>query len=190
MSRFSLAFRRIGVVIHRGAVSKENWSHALGSKTKLTVVEPENGELLRRGVVYLAPSDCHMTFGNDRVALDHEAKEHFTRPAVDPLFISAALAYGSRVVAVVLTGGGHDGMQGLLQVTKAGGLCLVQKPSEAEHASMPAYAIAHDHVRAALTVDEIGDALVLLARGCAVAIDAGEQISPERWWRHRSASRD
>jgi hypothetical protein len=52
----------------------------------------------------------------------------------------------------------------------------VQKPSEAEHASMPEYAIAHDHVRAALTVDEIGDALTLLARGRAVEIDAGERI--------------
>ncbi|HWZ88371.1 MAG TPA: chemotaxis protein CheB [Polyangiaceae bacterium] len=178
----------IGVVIHRGALSKSNWSQTLGSKTKLRVVEPVDGDLLGRGMVYIAPSDCHMTFGRDRVFLDHEAKQNFTRPAVDPLFISAAHAYGPRVVAVVLTGGGHDGMQGLLHVTKAGGLCLVQKPSEAEHASMPAYAIAHDHVRAALTVDEIGDALVLLARGRSVAIDAGEQILPDRWWRHRSAS--
>jgi two-component system chemotaxis response regulator CheB len=167
----------IGVVIHRGAVSKSDWSYSLGSKTKLRVVEPANGDLLAPGVVYVAPSDCHMTFANDRVWLNHEAKEHFTRPAVDPLFISAARAYGSRVVAVVLTGGGHDGMQGLLRVTTGGGLCLVQKPSEAEHTSMPEYAIAHDHVRAALTVDEIGDALVLLAHGRVVAIDAGERIA-------------
>jgi two-component system chemotaxis response regulator CheB len=166
----------IGVVIHRGAVSKADWSHSLGSKTKLRVVEPANGDLLARGVVCVAPSDCHMTFANDRVWLDREPKEHFTRPAVDPLFISAARAYGPRVVAIVLTGGGHDGMQGLLHVTTAGGLCLVQKPSEAEHTSMPEYAIAHDHVRAALTVDEIGDALVLLAQGRVVAIDAGERI--------------
>jgi two-component system chemotaxis response regulator CheB len=117
-----------------------------------------------------------MTFGDDCVFLDHQAKEHFTRPAVDPLFVSAAHAYGPRVVAVILTGGGHDGMQGLLHVTRAGGLSIVQKPSEAPYASMPEYAIAHDHVRAVLTVDEIGDALVLLARGCAVPLDAGGQI--------------
>jgi two-component system, chemotaxis family, protein-glutamate methylesterase/glutaminase len=166
----------IGVVIHRGAVSKSDWSQSLGSKTRLRVVEPTNGDLVGPGVVYIAPSDCHMTFDGDRVWLDGEAKEHFTRPAVDPLFISAARAYGPRVVAVVLTGGGHDGMQGLLHVTTAGGLCLVQKPSDAEDPSMPEYAIAHDHVCAALTVDEIGDALVLLARGCAAAIEAGEQI--------------
>jgi len=167
-----------GVVIHRGAVSQTNWSHTLGSRAKLRVVEPANGESLTLGTVYVAPSDCHMTFAEHHVMLDHQAKEHFTRPAIDPLFISAAQSFGPRVVAIVLTGGGHDGMQGLLHVTAAGGLCLVQKPSEAEYRSMPEYAIAHDHVRAALTVDEIGDALVLLAQGRAVAIDAGEQIEP------------
>ncbi len=158
----------IGVVIHRGAVSTSNWSGTLGMKTGLRVVEPADGDLLVRGVVYVAPSDCHMRFEHDRIALDGGAKEHRTRPAVDPLFSSAALAYGARVVGVVLTGGGHDGMEGLKDVTAAGGLSLVQKPSEAEHASMPEYAIAHDHVQAAFTVDQIGDALVLLARGIAV----------------------
>jgi chemotaxis response regulator CheB len=63
-----------------------------------------------------------------------------------------------------------------LHVTTAGGLCLVQKPSEAEDTAMPEYAIAHDHVRAALTLDEIGDELVLLARGRAVAVEADDQI--------------
>jgi two-component system chemotaxis response regulator CheB len=164
----------MGVVIHRGAASTSSWAEVLGRKTELRVVEPAHGDVLTRGVVYIAPADCHMTFEHDRIALDAGAKEHRTRPAVDPLFTSAARAYGPRVVGVVLTGGGHDGMQGLLDVTTAGGLSLVQKPSEAEHASMPEYAIAHDHVRAALTVDEIGDALVLLARGGAVPIGAGE----------------
>jgi len=164
----------MGVVIHRGAYSTSNWSTTLGTKAKLRVVEPNDGDSLTRGVVYLAPADCHMTFEHDSIALDGGAKEHRTRPAVDPLFTSAATAYGRRVVGVVLTGGGHDGMQGLLDITTAGGLSLVQKPSDAEHVSMPEYAIAHDHVRAMLTIDEIGDALVLLARGCAVPIGAAE----------------
>jgi two-component system, chemotaxis family, protein-glutamate methylesterase/glutaminase len=157
----------IGVVIHRGADSTSTWADVLGMKTELGVIEPADGDSLKRGVVYIAPADCHMTFEDGRIVLDSGAKEHHTRPAVDPLFVSAARAYGPRVVAVVLTGGGHDGMQGLLAVTRAGGLSLVQKPSEAEHASMPEYAIAHDHVGAALTVDEIADALAVLARGGA-----------------------
>jgi two-component system, chemotaxis family, protein-glutamate methylesterase/glutaminase len=164
----------MGVVIHRGTASRPSWSEVIGMKTGLKVVEPTNGTPLQRGVVYVAPADCHMKFEHGKIALDGGAKEHHTRPAVDPLFASAALAYGRRVVAVILTGGGHDGMLGLLHVTTAGGLSLVQRPSEAEHTSMPEYAIAHDHVRAALAVDEIGDALVLLAGGDAVSVSLEE----------------
>jgi len=167
----------IGVVIHRGAESKATWADVVGLRTKLRVVEPTHGDPLTHGFVYIAPADCHMTFEQDRVVLAHGAKEHYLRPAVDPLFASAARSYGRRVVGVVLTGGGHDGMQGLLHVTTAGGLSIVQKPSEAEHASMPEYAIAHDHVCASLTVDQIGDALVLLAQGDSVEITDTDLVS-------------
>jgi len=167
----------IGVVIHRGATSSSNWSASLGNKTQLTVVEPANGDAMQRGVVYVAPGDCHMTFESGRITLDGEPKQHHTRPAVDPLFSSAALAYGPRVVGIVLSGGGHDGMRGLLDIARAGGLSLAQKPSEAEHDSMPAFAIKHDHVRAALSVDELGAALVLLVRGEPVAISDTEAPS-------------
>jgi two-component system, chemotaxis family, protein-glutamate methylesterase/glutaminase len=162
----------VAVVIHRGAASTASWSDVLSQKSGMRVVEPANGAPLTRGVVYLAPADRHMTLENGQIVLDGGAKEHCTRPAVDPLFASAALAYGPRVVGVVLSGGGHDGMQGLLAVTNGGGLSLVQKPSEAGNASMPEYALEHDHVSAALTVDEIGDALVLLAHGDPVRIGA------------------
>lgn len=165
----------IGVVIHRGDRSASNWSEVIGSKTKLRVVEPSDGDPLIHGVVYVAPSDCHMRFENDRIALSRGAKEHHTRPAVDPLFTSAALAYGPRAVGIVLTGGGHDGMQGLLAISAAGGLTLGQKPSEAQEASMPEYAVAHDHVRAALSIDRIGDAIELLVRGCEAPIEPAEQ---------------
>ena len=164
----------IGVVIHRGADQTSDWSDMLGKKTKLRVVEPTDGDSLTRGVVYIAPADCHMKFERDRIDLDRGAKENYVRPAVDPLFTSAALAYGPRVVGVVLTGAGHDGMQGLVAIAKAGGLSLVQKPSEAEHTSMPEYAIAHGDVRAVLTIHEIGDALVLLARGGTVPVGIAE----------------
>jgi two-component system, chemotaxis family, protein-glutamate methylesterase/glutaminase len=119
-----------------------------------------------------------MMFDQGRIILRGGAKEHHTRPAVDPLFTSAALAYGPRVVGIVLSGGGHDGMQGLLRITSARGLSIVQKPSEAEAPSMPEYAILHDHVSAALTVDKIGDALVLLAHGRRVPVD---RIPPVSW---------
>jgi two-component system, chemotaxis family, protein-glutamate methylesterase/glutaminase len=161
----------IGVVIHRWADATSDWSAMLGKNTRLRVVEPAEGDRLAHGVVYVAPADLHMTFGKGEVHLDHGAKRHYTRPAVDPLFTSAALEYKSRVVGVVLTGGGHDGVQGLLDIKAAGGIALAQKPSEAEVSSMPSHAIVGAHVDAALSLDEIGDALVRLASGLAVEVD-------------------
>lgn len=155
----------VGVVIHRGLASRDTWAPTLGMKTGMRVVEPQDGDTLTHGVVYVAPADCHMAFEKDRIALAHGAKEHNTRPAVDPLFASAAANHGQRVVGVVLSGGGHDGQAGLVAITDRGGISLVQKLSEAQDPAMPSNAMAHDHVCADLSIDELGDALVSLARG-------------------------
>jgi two-component system chemotaxis response regulator CheB len=157
----------VGIVIHRGDRSKANWAELLGRKSRLRVVEPMDGDILASGTAYVAPSGRHMRFEAGRIALDDGPKQHFTRPAVDSLFVSAAREYGPRVVGVVLTGGGHDGTKGLVAISEAGGLSLVQKPSEAEHPLMPASALAGDHVCAALTLQRIGEALVVFAQGGA-----------------------
>jgi two-component system, chemotaxis family, protein-glutamate methylesterase/glutaminase len=162
----------IGVVIHRGARSALDWSVMLGRKTRLRVVEPADGDHLAHGVVYVAPSDFHLIFAGGKSHLEHGEKIHHTRPAVDPLFMSAALEYKSRVVGVVLTGGGHDGLQGLIDIKAAGGISLAQKPTEAQQASMPTQAIIGNHVDAVLSLDEIGAALALLANGEAVRVHA------------------
>jgi two-component system chemotaxis response regulator CheB len=78
------------------------------------------------------------------------------------------------VVGVVLTGGGHDGTRGLISISEAGGLSLVQKPSDAEHPWMPASALACVGASAALTLNRIGEALVVLARGGAFQSAGGE----------------
>lgn len=168
----------LGIVIHRGAQSQSNWSITLGRCSTLRVIEPTHHQRLTQGVVYIAPSDMHMTFCDERVSLDQSVKHHHTRPAVDPLFSSAARAYKERVVGIVLSGGGHDGMHGLREITAAGGLSLVQKPAEAEFASMPEYSLAHDHVHAALTLDALADILPRLALGDAVDIATRSTRSP------------
>lgn len=77
-------------------------------------------------------------------------KEHDTRPAIDPLFVSAAAAFGPRVVGVLLSGTGADGARGLIAIKAAGGLSLAQSPDEAQYPAMPRNAVAHDRVSAAL----------------------------------------
>jgi chemotaxis response regulator CheB len=98
-----------------------------------------------------------------------------TKITRDVVVIGSSIGEIRAVVRVVLTGGGHDGMEGLLTVTAAGGLSLVQKPAEAERVSLPEYAIPHDHVCAALKVEEIGDVLTILSRGEEVSTDANHR---------------
>ena len=73
----------------------------------------QDGALIEAGHIYVAPPNHHVLVRKDRIALSHEAKVHYTRPAADPLFISAAEAYGWRVMGIVLSGGDSDGAAGL-----------------------------------------------------------------------------
>jgi two-component system chemotaxis response regulator CheB len=86
-------------------------------------------------------------------------REHFTRPAADPLFRSAAEAYGRRVVGIVMTGGGHDGTSGLIAIKAAGGVTIVQDPSEASCPSMPKRAMRGVDVDAVLRVERIASTI-------------------------------
>ncbi len=96
-----------------------------------------DGEQIVESRVYVAPPDCHMLVTCSHIQLSHGAKVHFTRPAVDPLFTSAAAAFGNRVVGVILSGGDGDGTEGLRAIKMNGGAALVQDPEEAMVPSMP-----------------------------------------------------
>jgi two-component system chemotaxis response regulator CheB len=163
----------VGIVIHRSPSITADWAPTLGKFAHMRVMEPRQGQLLVRGCVYLAPADRHLIFRSGWVQLDSGAKRAHSRPAADVLFTSAASAYAERVVAVVLTGRGRDGAEGLRMVSKEGGLALVQKPDEAMAPSMPNAAIARDHVRGELLLAEIAPALVGLAHGRAVRVGLG-----------------
>ena len=117
--------------------------------------------------MYLAPRDVHMLIERRHIRLVRGPKEHFTRPAADPLFRSAATAFGPRVVGVVLTGGGHDGASGLIAIKAAGGLSIAQDPSEARAESMPRSAIVEDDVDAVLPLAAIAERIAALVNGAS-----------------------
>lgn len=98
-------------------------------------------EEIKTNRIYIAPPDHHLVLEEGRVRVTHGPKENRFRPAVDPLFRSAAYAYSNRVIGVVLTGALDDGTAGLWAVKHYGGVAVVQDPNDAEVPSMPENAI-------------------------------------------------
>jgi two-component system chemotaxis response regulator CheB len=96
-----------------------------------------------------------MYLGISSIRLSQGPKLHHTRPAADPLFISAAEAHGRHVLGIVLSGGDSDGAVGLRAIAEHGGTAFVQDPKEAANPSMPSAAIAADHPHGCLSIEEI-----------------------------------
>jgi two-component system chemotaxis response regulator CheB len=155
----------IAVVIHRSPTFATDLPGILGLHTPHLIIEPENDERVRSSRIYVAPRDRHMALRDGRFLLSRGAKQHFARPAIDALFQSAAETYGPRVTGVILTGGGDDGVDGLIAIKSAGGISVAQDPAEAEHPRMPENAILFDDVDLVLSLRAIPEALVKLANG-------------------------
>lgn len=172
----------IAITIHRGQISQGSLAQLLGEFCILPVADARHGELFRAGRVYLAPADHHLQLRAGAVWLDHGPKQHHVRPAVDPMFISAAHTYGSRVVGVLVSGNLSDGVAGLVAIKQHGGLSLVQDPAEAEAPSMPRNAIIFDDVDAIFRVASGSSLLRDLVRGIplqdAIAADGAKVPSP------------
>jgi two-component system, chemotaxis family, protein-glutamate methylesterase/glutaminase len=165
----------VSIALHRSPFHETQLPTVLGRRSPLQVIEPTDGMTVRPGVVYVAPRDQHMVMHDGIVRLDRGPKQHRTRPAIDPLFRSAAAAYGRRVVGILLSGLGGDGVSGLIDIKHSGGVSLVQLPAEAQFPTMPSRAIEEDHVDAALTTVEIARILPILAGGGAVEIAAARR---------------
>jgi two-component system chemotaxis response regulator CheB len=107
----------------------------------LPAVHPRDGEVIERGKVYIAPPGFHMTVEDGYLRVLQGPRENLHRPAIDPLFRSAAAAYGPRVIGVILTGMLDDGTAGLMVVRASGGEALVQDPENALFSEMPRSAL-------------------------------------------------
>lgn len=130
----------------------------------LAAVQAQDNEAIVNGRIYVAPPDHHMLVNAGSVQLTRGPKENRFRPSVDPLFRSAASAYGRRVVGVVLSGSLDDGTAGLVSIKRHGGIAVVQDPEEAEFRSMPATALREVDVDHTVAAAEMADLLVRLTR--------------------------
>lgn len=121
-----------------------------------------DNEIVTTNRIYVAPPDRHLLLENGFVRVSRGPKENRFRPAVDPLFRSAAYIYGPRVIGVVLSGGLDDGTAGLWTIKSRGGIAVVQEPAEAEVSSMPENALAAVAVDYRVTIAELAPLLVRL----------------------------
>jgi two-component system chemotaxis response regulator CheB len=128
------------VVVHIGH-SRSQLPELLANAGHLPAMFPADGETITPGHIYVAPTDRHLLVEPPLIRLSRGPREHFTRPAIDPLFRSVASAYGERAIGVVLSGGGSDGATGLDTIKRAGGLTVVLDPQDAVAAEMPRAAI-------------------------------------------------
>jgi two-component system chemotaxis response regulator CheB len=176
---FEAAF---AVTLHRPPSVVSSLASLLGRTSRLPVVEPEQGQSFRPGRVYLAPPDRHMTVFDGTIQLNRQPPQHFSRPAIDPLFRSAAICYRGRTIGVLLTGNLGDGASGLIEIKQQGGLALVQDPAQARFPAMPRNALVQGHVDLVFRTEALADLLDKLVRGesiaSAAAIEGTRPVRP------------
>lgn len=145
----------IVVVQHRHKQSDHLLPTLLQDETPLCVCEVEDKAPMTAGNVYVAPADYHLLIEPGFFSLSMDEPLPFSRPSIDVTFQSAADAYGSRAVGVVLTGANADGAQGLKRIVARGGLGFVQTPATAESPTMPQAAIKAVPEARVMTIAEI-----------------------------------
>lgn len=157
------------VVVHFPANARSVLPSILERAGRLPAAHARDGEPIQPGRIYVAPPDLHLLLDRGTVRLVRGPKENNARPAVDPLFRTAARSYGSRVIGVILTGTLDDGTAGLMSVRMRGGVTVVQDPADAMFDGMPRNAIENVEVDEIATLAALPSVLDRLARQPASA---------------------
>jgi two-component system, chemotaxis family, protein-glutamate methylesterase/glutaminase len=150
------------VVLHIPAHKPSKLPTLLCRAGPLHAFHPLDHELIEQQLIYVAPPDYHLLVEVGQVRLNKDLKEKGSRPAIDPLFRSAAHAYGPRVIGVILTGSRDDGTAGLLAVKRGGGVAMVQDPDSARFPAMPRSALSSVTVDYTVPLSGIAPLLVRL----------------------------
>lgn len=152
----------------------------LNSLNTLPAANAVNGEPVVMGRIYVAPPDHHLLIDKDCVRITRGPRENRFRPAVDPLFRSAAKSYGPRVIGIILSGALDDGTAGLWIIKQFGGLAVVQDPGDAEVPSMPKHALQAVDADYVLPIAEMGALLADLVQQDAPGVDEVTTVEEKR----------
>lgn len=169
------------VVLHIPPAAPSALAKILARSGPLPAVAAQDGDRLVHGYIYVAPADRHMLVRDGRIALSRGPAENGHRPAVDPLFRSAARHFGARVIGVILSGSRDDGTAGLAAIVERGGIPIVQDPDTALHRSMPSSAMEHLRIEHVLHPEKIGKLVAELVaqKPAAAELPADELLAAE-----------
>ncbi|MCS7003818.1 MAG: chemotaxis protein CheB [Cytophagales bacterium] len=146
----------IFLCLHRLKHVRHGFVEALSIKSNKPIVEPTDKETIKRGQVYLAPANYHLSIelGNT-ISISTEELVNNSRPAIDIMFESASYAYKDKLISILLSGANKDGAYGMLKTKQRGGLTIVQDPEESMINTMPNAALASTQIDYILKTDEI-----------------------------------
>ena len=150
------------IVQHMDPRHKSMLAGLLARRCLLPVKHASPGEEVRPAMVYIAQPDAHLIVRDRRLVLTDTALVHFSRPSIDLLFESVADVYGDRAIAVVLSGSGVDGADGIRAIKAKGGTTIAQHPASAAHGGMPQAARATGCIDVTVPLEDIGPAIVSL----------------------------
>jgi len=172
------------VVMHSASDGTGVLPDILARISALPVAFAAHGDVLKRGQIYIAPPDFHLIVTAGGLAAVHGPRENGFRPAIDPLFRTAARELGPRVIGVVLSGALSDGTYGLSVIKHCGGITVVQDPQDAIIPSMPMSALKYvdiDHVLPAGEIAELIERLTAREGGKGVPAMPGpkEELEPQ-----------
>lgn len=164
--QFDASFPAAILVVNHMAMasSSEPLLNELRKVSSLACKIAVDKESIVAGHVYLAQPDHHLMVCGEKIAVTKGARENRARPAIDSLFRSAAVSYGNRVVAVVLTGYLDDGSAGMVAVKRCGGTCVVQDPDDCAYPDMPQNALRLASIDHCLPIDQMGALLTGLVK--------------------------
>jgi two-component system, chemotaxis family, protein-glutamate methylesterase/glutaminase len=162
----------IFIVLHIAPQYPSYLPDILSKQNSLPVISPNDEEPFKQGLIYVAPPDRHLLIEQERVRIVRGPKENRHRPAIDPLFRSAAWVYGPRVVGIVLSGTLSDGVAGLWAVKTCGGVTVVQDPNEASFPDMPLNAMKNFDVAHILQLQGIATLITRLAHEPVMNVNA------------------
>lgn len=152
-------------VLHLPDERRSQLSEVFATRLGRTVREGSDKAAIEPGVIYFAGPSYHLSVERDfTLSLSQEERVHFSRPAIDMLFDSAADAYGPDLVGVLMTGANEDGAKGLAAIKRQGGLTIVQDPAEARMPTMPLAALKLQQPDHILSLNGIGSLLAKLER--------------------------